>query len=178
MTTNQATDREDLVEVHQARDEWEGNLLVGYLRDNGIDATYRAAPSLPPLDAVERLSGRRQVGGLFVLEHDADGARNLIAEFLAAVTDEDLLEEAAAQKLRLDRDTISRLRRELREERRTYDYLGWLAVVFLGAGAALWAIWPAWLKVWMPGPGMRWILVLLLAVTAVLTGNLVGRRMK
>jgi hypothetical protein len=26
-------DAEKLVEIHKARDEWEGNLLIGYLRD-------------------------------------------------------------------------------------------------------------------------------------------------
>lgn len=32
---------EKLVQVHHARDEWEGNIILGYLRDNGVEATLR-----------------------------------------------------------------------------------------------------------------------------------------
>ena len=36
---------ENLVQVHHAHDEWEGNIIVGYLRDNGVEATLQDPPS-------------------------------------------------------------------------------------------------------------------------------------
>ena len=85
---------ENLVEVHQAHDEWEGSIIIGYLRDNGVEATLRQPPSMAPLDAAESLSGTDKANGIYVLEHEADHARNLLKEFLNTVTDEQILEEA------------------------------------------------------------------------------------
>src|ERR1039458_4065396 len=101
----------DLVLVHHARDEWAGNIIVGYLRDNGVEATLRSPPSMAPLDAAESLSGSDKVNGIFVLAHEADHARELVTEFLNTVTDEQVLEEAAAQKLKLDKETVTQLSR-------------------------------------------------------------------
>jgi len=169
---------ESLVQVHHARDEWEGNIVVGYLRDNGIEAALQTPPAIPPLDAAETLSGAGNVNGVFVLEHEADRARSLLKEFLTTVTDEQILEETAAQKLKLDKETIGQLRGALREERRTFELLGWIGVAFLGAAALLWAIWPAWLKISPPSAELRWVMVILLVLAAAFVGNWTARRVK
>jgi hypothetical protein len=162
---------ETLVQVHHARDEWEGNIVIGYLRDNGVEATLQTPPSMPPFDAAENLSGTEKVNGVFVLEHEAEHARGLLKEFLNMVTDEQILEETAAQKLKLDKETIGQLRGALREERRTFEFLGWIGVAFLGSAALLWAIWPEWLKIAAPASALRWLVVILLAVAAVFAGS-------
>jgi len=169
---------ENLVQVHHARDEWEGSIMVGYLRDNGVEATLQAPPSMPPLDIAENLSGTEKVNGIFVLEHEADKARNLLKEFLNTVTDEQILEDAAGQKLKLDKETIGRLRTATREEHQTFVFLGWTGAVFLGAAALLWAIWPEWLKIGPPPAALRWVVVILLAVAAVFAGNWASRPTK
>jgi hypothetical protein len=169
---------EQLVQVHHARDEWEGNIVVGYLRDNGIEATLQTPPSMAPLDVAESLSGSDKVNGVFVLEHEAEHARGLLKEFLNTVTDDQVLEETAAQKLKLNKETIGQLRGALREERQTFEFLGWTGVVFLGAAALLWAIWPDWLKIAPPSPGARWVVVILLALAAVFAGSWASRRVK
>jgi hypothetical protein len=169
---------ENLVEVHHAHDEWEGNIIVGYLRDNGVEATLQEPPSMPPFDAAESLSGTERMNGIFVLEHEADKARQLLKEFLSTVTDEQVLEEAASQKLKVDKETIGRLRQASREERQTFAFLGWTGVVFLGAAALFWATWPGWLGIGPPPPVFRWVVVILLAVAAVLTGAWASRPTK
>src|ERR1700689_3471615 len=117
---------QDLVLIHHARDEWDGNILVGYLRDNGVEATLQSPPSMPPLDAMENLSGSDKVNGIFVLGYEADRARELVKEFLNTVTDEQVLEDAAAQKLKLDKETVAQLWGVLKEERQTFEFLGWV----------------------------------------------------
>lgn len=178
MSEQERLKSEKLVEIHRARDEWQGNIIVGFLRENGVEATFKAPPSMPPLDAVEEFSGSDRVSGIFVLEHDTDRARQLLEEFLTTATDENVLEEAAAQKLRVNKETISQLRTALREERRTFDFLGWLMVAFLGASALLWAIWPAWLKTSPPAPEFRWVMVIMLALAAVFAGNWANKKMR
>jgi len=64
--------------------------------------------------------------GIFVLGYEADHARELVKEFLNTVTDEQVLEEAAAQKLKLDKETVTQLRGALKEERQTFEFLGWI----------------------------------------------------
>ncbi len=75
---------EELVLVHHARDEWAGNIIVGYLRENGVEATLQSPPSVPPLDVAENLTGTGKINGVFVLEHEAEHARSLLKEFLQA----------------------------------------------------------------------------------------------
>jgi hypothetical protein len=75
---------EDLVQVHHARDECEGNIVVGFLRENGIEATLQCAPYMPPLDLAENLTGSNKINGVFVLEHEAEHARRLLQEFAQA----------------------------------------------------------------------------------------------
>ena len=75
---------EELVLVHHVRDEWQGNIVVGYLRENGVEATLQRPPSVPPLDLVENLTGTDKMNGIFVLEHEAEHARALLREFLQA----------------------------------------------------------------------------------------------
>jgi len=169
---------ENLVLVHHARDEWSGNIIVGYLRDNGVEATLQSPPSMAPLDSAESLSGSDKVNGVFVLDHEASHARELVNEFLNTVTDEQVLEEAAAQKLKLDKETVKQLRGALKEERQTFEFLGWIGVAFLGAAAVLWAIWPAWLKIGPPPPEFRWVVVMLLLLAAVFAGTWTSRRFK
>jgi hypothetical protein len=167
---------ENLVQVHHARNEWEGSIVIGYLRENGIEAALRTPPSVPPLDLVENLSGSTKVNGVFVLEQEAEHARQLLKEFVSTVTDQQILEETAAQKLKLDKETIAQLRVAVREERRTFEFLGWIGVAFLGAAALLWVIWPSWLK--LAPPGLRWIVMILLVLAAVLAGSWASRRLK
>jgi|SRR5579871_4380549 len=176
MSTSQ--DSERLVQVHHAHDEWEGNIVVGYLRDNGVEAALQPAPSIAPLDAAESFSGAGNVNGVFVLEHEVDHARGLLKEFLTTVTDDKILEETAAQKLKVDKASIGQLRAALHEERRTFDFLGWIGVAFLGAAALLWAIWPEWLKITPPPAEFRWVVVILLALAAVFAGNWTSRHMQ
>jgi hypothetical protein len=169
---------ENLVLVHHARDEWDGNIIIGYLRDNGVEATLQSPPSMPPLDAMENLSGTDKINGIFVLSHEADHARELVKEFVNTVTDDQVLEDAAAEKLKLDKETVKQLRGALKEERQTFEFLGWIGVAFLGAAALLWAIWPAWLKIGPPPAEFRWVVVILLLLAAVFAGSWTSRRYK
>ena len=168
----------DLVLVHHARDEWAGNIIVGYLRDNGVEAMLQSPPSMAPLDAAESLSGSDKVNGVFVLAHEADRARELVKEFVNTVTDDQVLEDAAAEKLKLDKETVTQLRGALKEERQTFEFLGWIGAAFLGAAALLWAIWPAWLKIGPPPTGLRLVGVVLLLLAAVFAGSWTSRRYK
>jgi hypothetical protein len=165
-----------LVPVHHARTEWEGNIVTGYLRENGVEATLRTPPSVPPLDVMENLSGTNKMNSVFVLEMDVDKARNLLKEFQSTVADQQVLEETAAQKLKLDKETITQLRSAVREERKTFELLGWIGVAFLGAAAVLWAIWPAWLK--LAPPQLQWIVMILFAFAALSAGSWASRRLR
>jgi hypothetical protein len=167
---------EKLVQVHHARNEWEGNIVIGYLRENGIEAVLRTPASVPPLDFAENLSGTDKVNGVFVLEHEAEPARQLLRQFQSTVADQQILEETAAEKLKLDKETIAQLRVAVREERKTFEFLGWIGVAFLGAAALLWIIWPSWLKV-VPA-GMQWAIMILLILAAVFAANWASRRLK
>jgi hypothetical protein len=175
---SQTEQSEKLVLVYHARNEWEGNLLVSYLRDNKIDATLRSPPSVAPLDAAEALSGSDRVNGVFVLEHEAPQAREFLRILQSTVADEQLLEHEAAQRLKLNKETIAQLRGVLKEEKKTFEFLGWIGFVFFGAAAALWAIWPAWLKI-APLPGvLHWMIVILLALAALFAGSWASRHFK
>jgi hypothetical protein len=157
---------EKLVPIHQARDEWEGTLLVGYLRDNAVEASLREPSALPPFDAVEQLGGRNPAYSISVLEPDVERARQLVKEFMEAATDDSVLADTAAQELHVDHETIRRLRGELQEERETFQFLEWVGAVFIVAAAVLWMIWPDWLKALAPLPGLRWVFIFVLAVAA------------
>lgn len=169
-------DSEKLVEVHKARDEWEGSLIIGWLRDNGVQASFQGDPSVN-LDMAHMLKSTNEAFGVFVLDHDAARGRQLVQEFIGAVTDDSILEETAAQHLRVDKETITRLRGALKDERQTFEFLGWVGVVFLGAAALLWIIWPPWLKIEAPSAVLRWAMVVLLAVGAVFAGRWAGRKL-
>jgi hypothetical protein len=160
---------EQLVQIYKARDEWEGNILIGYLQDNGIEATLQA--QVPDAEAGSINFGKMDAScGVFVIEEVATRATGLIREFESAVTDPQVLEAAAAEKLKLDKETITRLRGALKEETGTFETLGWICVVFLAATAVLWAIWPEWLKVAPPSPALRWFAVALFAGAAAFIG--------
>ncbi len=176
MSDQDRLNAENLVEIHKAHDEWVGNLLIGYLRDNGVEATLQEPGSTVP-DVVETMSGVDKIYGIFVLDHDSKRGAELVREFLSAATDESVLEATAAEKLRVDKDTIARLRGAVREERRTFELLGWLGVAFLGSAALLWAIWPAWLKIEAPAPEFRWVMVILLLLGALFAGTWSSKRM-
>src|SRR5262245_9919164 len=103
MSDGSRLDAEKLVEIHQARDELQGNLLVGFLRDNGIEATFQGEPSVklyPP----EFLYRSAELFGVYVLEENAGKARELVREFLTAATDPAVLEETAAKKLHVSKE--------------------------------------------------------------------------
>jgi hypothetical protein len=176
MNADASDQRGTLVEIHKARSVTEGVLLTGFLRHNGIEAAFQGDPNVT-FDMKELLQTSDETMGVFVLPADAARARELCAEFSAAVTDESVLAESAAQKLRVGKETIHRLREELKEERRTFEFLGWIGVVFLGAAAALWAIWPAWLKMDAPALPLRLAMVVLLTMGAVFAGSWTSRRL-
>ena len=167
---------EKLVALYQARNEWEGNIVIGYLRENGIEATLRATPSVPPLDVAESLSGANKANSVLVLETEVEAAGQLLKDFQNTATDQQMLEDIAAQKLKLDKQTIARLRAAVREERKTFEFLGWIGIAFLGAAAVLWAIWPAWLKT-APLP-LQWLTVILFAFAALFAGSWTSRHLK
>ena len=83
MNESNPLDSEELVPIHKAGSAWEGNMIVDYLRENGIEATLESPPSVAPLDVAEELSGSSRVDGILVFQHDADRARALVKEFLA-----------------------------------------------------------------------------------------------
>jgi hypothetical protein len=164
---------EKLVEIYKARDPLQGHLLISYLRENGMEAAFQGLPAVP-LEAGQLLGTSDQIVGVYVLEHEAARARELVREFLGAES----LEMAAAGKPHPDKERIAELRGALREERQTFDFLAWTAVAFLVALALLWAIWPEWLKTPSPAPFYRWTGVLLLAVAAVFAGNWINRQLR
>jgi hypothetical protein len=178
MSEQERRQSEKLVSIYKARDEWEGNILIGYLDDNGIEATLQAKVQGAEAGAHAGFGDSDPSCGVFVLEDDSRRATALVAEFEAAVTDDQLLEDAAAEKLKLDKDTIARLRGALRDEKITFEFLGWIGVAFLAAAAGLWAIWPDWLKVSPPAPVLRWSMVILFAVAAMFIGRWSDRRMR
>jgi hypothetical protein len=73
---------ENLIRIYKAQSEWEGNAMVDYLRNNGVEAMLEIAPSVAPLDVAEQLSGSDKTGDILVLQHEADHARKLVAEFV------------------------------------------------------------------------------------------------
>ena len=177
MSNSERLESDKLVDVYKAHGELEADLIAAYLRDNGVEAMQREPPAVSPLDVAESLSGVDRAYSIYVLERDAKRAEGLVKEFLSASPDERAVDESAAQKPRLDKATIGQLRGELREERRTFELLAWLAVVFLGAGALLWAIWPAWLKVAASAAGFRVVMVILLTLGALFAGAWANKRL-
>ena len=169
-------DAEKLVEIHKAHDEWEGNLLIGFLRDNDIQATFPGELAVN-LDPAHMSKSADEVFGVYVLEENAARARELVHDFLTTATDETVLDEMAAHKLRVSKETITQLRGALKDERETFEFLGWIGVVFLGAAALLWVIWPEWLKMDAPPALFRWAMVLVLALGAVFAGSWASRRL-
>jgi hypothetical protein len=152
---------ESLVEIHKARDPWQGHLLIGYLQDNGVEAAFQGLSAMP-LAAGELLETSDHVTGIFVLEHDAARARELVQEFLASEN----AETETPQPSHPNKERIAELRGAIEEERQTFAFLGWAAVIFLAALAVLWAAWPDWLKTNPPAPLYRWTCVALLAVAS------------
>lgn len=176
MSDSQRIDAEKLVEIHKARDEWEGNLLIGFLRDNGVEATFQGDPSVN-LDVAHMLKSTDEAFGVFVLEENAPRAREMVREFIATATDPAVLEESAAKKLRVSKEQIAQLRGAIRDERQTFEFLGWIGVVFLGSAAVLWMVWPAWLRMDTPPLLFRWSMVFILALGAVFAGTWASRRL-
>ena len=126
-----------LIQVHKAHNELEGNLMVSFLHDHGVDAMLRPPPAVPPLDFCESFNQNETIDGIFVREPDADRARQLIQEFLTTVADVPSLEALAAQRPPLTKEKIGQLRGALREERRTFRFLGGTVAAFVAA-ALVW----------------------------------------
>lgn len=166
MSEQDRLESEKLVEIHQARDQWNGNLIIGYLRDNGIEAMFQGDPNVP-LEAAEFFKKSDGEYGIFVLEEQAGKARALVKEFIATRADDVELEREAMQRTPLDKQHIGELRQAVREERKTFDFLRLAVVGFLGAMALLWAIWP----VFLPEPLPRFTVVVLLVLVALFLGR-------
>lgn len=165
--------KEKLVVVHKANEEWEADLVVGFLRENGIEASLAEPPSRAAAAFHAGFCDPDATSAVFVLEHQADAARKLVEEFCAARAAEE-----TPPPVQVDKEKIHELREAVKEERRTFEFLGWAGVVFLGAGALLWAVWPSWLKMAAPATPLRWLMVVLLALAAVFVGSWSGRRLR
>lgn len=87
MSEDSRLDAEKLVEIHKANDEVEGNLLVSFLAENGITASFQGAPSVN-LEIVNLMQNADEAFGVYVLEEDAGKARELVKDFLAAPPDD------------------------------------------------------------------------------------------
>lgn len=74
----------DPVVVHRVPDAVAGALLCGVLEHEGIRAILRAA-TLPGLPAVRRDWGTSAWGEILVAPTDADEARAILADYLAAL---------------------------------------------------------------------------------------------
>jgi hypothetical protein len=173
MSDSQRLDAEKLVEIHKARDEWEGNLLIGYLRDNGVEATFQGDPAVN-LDVAHMLKSTDDAFGVFVLEENAAKGRELVREFVTTATDQAVLEEDAAEKLHVSKEQITQLRGALLEERQTFGFLGWMGLVFLGSAALVWLAGPA---LELPQMVRHWTMVVLLALGAVCAGRWASRKL-
>ena len=77
MSKSTGVSNESLVEIHRARDPWEGHMLISYLQDNGVEAAFQGLASVP-LVAGELLETSDHVVGIYVLQHDAAQALSLI----------------------------------------------------------------------------------------------------
>ena len=177
MNEPSGTGAEKLVEIHKAKDPWEGHLIIGFLRENGVAGAFQGMPAVP-LDAHELMGDTDRAVGVYVLESDAGRARDLIKQLSVNATDTASLEWSAIMPSRPDKERIAELRETVREERQTFDFLRWVAVVFLAALALLWILWPEWLRTEAPGPLYRYTGALLLALAAVFASNTLNRRMK
>jgi hypothetical protein len=125
-----------LVQVHKARNEMEGNLMVSFLHDHGVDSMLRSPPAVLPLSC-ELFNQNETIDGISVREADADRARQLIQEFLTTAVDVPSLEALAAQRPPLTKEKIGQLRGALWEERRTFRFLGGTVAAFVAA-ALVW----------------------------------------
>jgi hypothetical protein len=164
MNDPQQLESEKLVEIHRAANEWRANILVGYLRDNGIEASWEVIPSRARAALRAGYCDPDSTCRVFVLEHAADRARQLIEEYLAASPNERMLEELALQKRPMTKERFAQLRAALREERRTFRFLGLLGAAFLAAGLLL--------RHQVIGlAGARWIMLAVIAIAAVVVGN-------
>ncbi len=76
-----AETRERLVSVRKVDDEAMGLLLAEFLRDQGIEANVHSV-RMPWLGGVEQM--QRGWGHVEVLEQDAERARKLLDDFVAA----------------------------------------------------------------------------------------------
>ena len=171
-----SSDREKLVAVHKARDEWEADLIVGYLRENGIEAMLTDPPTRAAAALHAGFCDPDTTSPVFVLEDQVEPARKLVEEFLAARPDGQPAVADAAPPAHLDQARIAELRVAVKEERRTFEFLGWVGVAFLAAGALLWIIWPSWLKMAAPATPLRWLLAILLVLAAVYVSGWSSRR--
>ena len=178
MSETNPSAKEKLVVVHKARDEWEADLIVGYLRDNGIEAMLSDPPSRAAAGFHAGFCDPDTTCPVYVLEEQTESARQRVGEFLAARADEPAPESNAPAPAHLDRARIAELRESVKEERRTFEFLGWGGVVFLAAGALLWTVWPSWLKMVAPTWPMRSLMVILLVLAAVFVGSWSGRRLR
>jgi hypothetical protein len=177
MNESGKVDADKLVEIHKAQDPWQGHLLIGFLRENGMEAAYQGLPAIA-LDAHGLMADNDAAVGVFVLERDVPRARELVKVFLTQATDTAALEAAAARPPHSpDRERIAELRGELQEERRTFELLGWLGAGLMVILAVLWTAWPDLFEV-VPVPLFRYIGAALIVLAAVFAGNLIGRRMR
>jgi len=87
MSAERSAGNEDLVSVFQAHDEAAATLVRDFLSDQGIEASIVSA-QIPWLGTIEA-TRKGYWGQVEVLEHEADRARKLVAEYLAAKPEAD-----------------------------------------------------------------------------------------
>jgi len=83
-------DNESTVEVYKPRTELEGNIIRDILRDNGMEAAFNSNWS-SWYDGLFVTS--RGAGSIFVLEKDAETAKEIIAGYLDSLKNPEASEE-------------------------------------------------------------------------------------
>ncbi|MGH7682642.1 MAG: hypothetical protein ACRENN_11740 [Candidatus Eiseniibacteriota bacterium] len=82
MSAERSPGNEDLVSVYKAHDEADATLVRDFLADQGIEASIVSA-QIPWLGTIE-VARKGYWGQVEVLEPEAEKARKLIEEYLAA----------------------------------------------------------------------------------------------
>ena len=120
---------ENLVQVFKSADEVEATVIEGYLRESGIADTCVRGLGNPMLRDMDLLHVNEIGFGVYVLEHDGERARELVAEFQSANVDDAAL-EAAAIASPATKNELVETRAESVERQRTWNLFIWVLIVF------------------------------------------------
>ena len=127
---------ENLVQVYKSADEVEATVIEAYLRENGVADTCVRGLGDPLLRDMDLLHVNEIGFGVYVLEHDGERARALVAEFQSANVDGAALEAAATAPPPVEMET-QESRDESLERQRTWKLFIWVLVIFAIATALM-----------------------------------------